>query len=124
MATNEPDDPSFPDAEPAASLPEDSVLDLEDYIDMHKAVGNPTRYRILRLLLNEGALLRRKSRKHSESTTARSTTTSTNCRTPTSSGSGCEPNADGRGHTPTTPPRSTGEPHEFREMYTDASKKP
>jgi len=54
MATNEPDDAGPPDARPAATLPEDGVLDLEDYLDMHKAVGNPTRYRILRLLVNEG----------------------------------------------------------------------
>jgi len=56
MATNEPEETGAPEAEPAATLPEDSVLDLDDYIEMHKAVGHPTRYRILRLLVNEGKL--------------------------------------------------------------------
>ena len=37
-------------------LPEDSVLDLEDYLAMQRAVGEETRYRILAELLREGEM--------------------------------------------------------------------
>lgn len=37
-------------------LPEDSVLALEEYLDMQRAIGDPTRYRILATLLREGEL--------------------------------------------------------------------
>jgi len=56
MATNESDDTRPSNAEPAARLPEESVLELEDYLEMHKAIGNPTRYRILRLLVADGEM--------------------------------------------------------------------
>lgn len=37
-------------------LPEDSVLDLEDYLAMQRAIGEKTRYRILAELLREGEM--------------------------------------------------------------------
>ena len=36
-------------------LPEDSLLSLEDYLDMQQAIGNETRFRVLNLLVDEGA---------------------------------------------------------------------
>lgn len=43
-----------PDEE-AAILPEHSLLSLEEYLDMQQAIGNETRFRILDLLVDEGA---------------------------------------------------------------------
>lgn len=42
--------------DPADLLPEDSVLTLEEYLDMHAAVGNRTRYEILYRLVHGGEL--------------------------------------------------------------------
>lgn len=36
-------------------LPEQSLLTLGDYLDMQRAIGNETRFRILDLLVDEGA---------------------------------------------------------------------
>ena len=35
-------------------LPEHSLLSLDEYLDMQRAIGNETRFRILDLLVNEG----------------------------------------------------------------------
>lgn len=40
--------------DPPHTLPENSVLTLEEYLDMQRAVGNETRYRILVELLDAG----------------------------------------------------------------------
>jgi len=48
----DPDDPYNPDD----LLPEDSVLTLQEYLDMHAAVGNRTRYEILYRLVHGGEL--------------------------------------------------------------------
>lgn len=42
--------------EPAGVLPEDSVLTLDEYLEMQEAIGNETRYRILRTLAHNGDL--------------------------------------------------------------------
>lgn len=57
MADTSPDrgDRSDP-RPPEALLPEESVLSLEEYLDMQAAVGNPTRFRILRTLTENGSL--------------------------------------------------------------------
>jgi len=39
----------------AGLLPEHSLLTLEEYLDMQRAIGNETRFRILDLLVDEGA---------------------------------------------------------------------
>lgn len=39
-------------ADPAELLPDDSVLSLEEYLDMHAAVGHRTRYEILYRLVH------------------------------------------------------------------------
>jgi len=39
----------------AGLLPEHSLLSLEEYLDMQRAIGNETRFRILNLLTEEGA---------------------------------------------------------------------
>ena len=36
-------------------LPDHSLLSLEEYLDMQRAIGNETRFRILDLLVEEGA---------------------------------------------------------------------
>lgn len=41
--------------ERSALLPEHSVLSLSEYLDMQRAIGNETRFRILNLLVEEGA---------------------------------------------------------------------
>ena len=41
--------------EPGDLLPEQSLLSLEEYLDMQQAIGNKTRFRILNLLVDEGA---------------------------------------------------------------------
>lgn len=43
-------------AEPQDPLPEDSVLSLAEYLDMQRAIGNETRFRILRTLIHNGDL--------------------------------------------------------------------
>lgn len=40
--------------ERAALLPEGSVLTLEEYLDMQRAIGNETRFRILDALVEDG----------------------------------------------------------------------
>ena len=47
------DDDEVP-ADPAAMLPENSVLTFEEYMAMQRAIGEGTRYRILHYLKNEG----------------------------------------------------------------------
>lgn len=42
-------------ADPAELLPEDSVLTFEEYMDMQRAIGEGTRYRILHYLKTQGA---------------------------------------------------------------------
>lgn len=42
--------------DPEDLLPEDSVLSLEEYLDMHAAVGHRTRYEILYRLLHSGEM--------------------------------------------------------------------
>lgn len=39
----------------SALLPEHSLLSLEEYLDMQRAIGNETRFRVLDLLVEEGA---------------------------------------------------------------------
>lgn len=39
----------------SALLPEQSLLSLDAYLDMQRAIGNETRFRILNLLITEGA---------------------------------------------------------------------
>jgi ArsR family transcriptional regulator len=48
------DDAREPPDNPEDLLPENAVLDLEDYLDMHAAIGNPIRYRILYRLVHVG----------------------------------------------------------------------
>jgi len=43
-----------PDERPGL-LPEHSLLSLEEYLDMQRAIGNETRFRVLDLLVDEGA---------------------------------------------------------------------
>ncbi|AUX10037.1 ArsR family transcriptional regulator [Halalkaliarchaeum desulfuricum] len=42
--------------DPADLLPEESVLSLEEYLDMHAAVGHRTRYEILYRLVHSGEM--------------------------------------------------------------------
>ena len=42
--------------DPAELLPDDSVLTLDEYLDMHAAVGNRTRYEILYRLVHGGKM--------------------------------------------------------------------
>lgn len=42
--------------DPEDLLPEDSVLSLDEYLDMHAAVGHRTRYEILYRLVHGGAM--------------------------------------------------------------------
>jgi uncharacterized protein YjbK len=39
----------------AGLLPEQSLLSLEEYLDMQRAIGNETRFRIVNYLVEEGA---------------------------------------------------------------------
>ncbi|SEO90556.1 DNA-binding transcriptional regulator, ArsR family [Halogranum amylolyticum] len=57
MATNHGRgiDDRAPD-DPADLLPEESVLTLDEYLAMHAAVGNRTRYEILYRLIHGGAM--------------------------------------------------------------------
>lgn len=41
--------------ERSALLPDQSLLSLEEYLDMQRGIGNETRFRILDLLVDEGA---------------------------------------------------------------------
>jgi ArsR family transcriptional regulator len=43
-------------ADPADLLPEDSILSLDEYLDMHAAVGHRTRYEILYRLVHSGQM--------------------------------------------------------------------
>lgn len=43
-----------PDGE-AALLPEHSLLSLDEYLEMQRAIGNETRFRVLNRLVTEGA---------------------------------------------------------------------
>ena len=43
-------------ADPAKLLPDDSVLSLDEYLEMHAAVGHRTRYEILYRLVHGGAM--------------------------------------------------------------------
>jgi DNA-binding transcriptional ArsR family regulator len=43
-------------ADPEELLPDDSVLSLEEYLDMHAAVGHRTRYEILYRLVHAGEM--------------------------------------------------------------------
>jgi len=43
-------------ADPGDLLPEDSVLTLEEYLDMHASVGHRTRYEILYRLVHGGEM--------------------------------------------------------------------
>ena len=45
----------FPD-DPEDLLPEDSILSLDEYLDMHAAVGHRTRYEILYRLVHGGEM--------------------------------------------------------------------
>lgn len=45
--------PSDADEQPSL-LPEHSLLSLEEYLDMQRAIGNETRFRLLDLLVTEG----------------------------------------------------------------------
>lgn len=45
----------YPD-DPAELLPADSVLSLDEYLDMHAAVGHRTRYEILYRLVHSGEM--------------------------------------------------------------------
>lgn len=57
MATDgtQTDDADPPD-NPADLLPEESILSLDEYLDMHAAVGHRTRYEILYRLVHQGDL--------------------------------------------------------------------
>ena len=45
----------FPD-DPEDLLPEDSVLDLDEYLEMHAAIGHRTRYEVLYRLVHGGEM--------------------------------------------------------------------
>ena len=57
MATNETEsvDSGFPE-DPEDLLPEESVLALDEYLDMHAAIGHRTRYEVLYRLVHTGAM--------------------------------------------------------------------
>jgi ArsR family transcriptional regulator len=52
MATGEHDEEHPSD--PVEMLPEDSILSFKEYIDMQRAIGEPTRYRLLYYLTTCG----------------------------------------------------------------------
>jgi len=57
MATERPRDVvEDPPENPEDLLPAESVLSLEEYLDMHAAVGHRTRYEILYRLVHGGAM--------------------------------------------------------------------
>jgi ArsR family transcriptional regulator len=47
------DDEEYP-LDPAEMLSEDSILSFEEYMDMQRALGEPTRYRLLHYLKHRG----------------------------------------------------------------------
>ena len=49
-----PGEPDHGSDECAGILPEDSLLSLEEYLAMQRAIGNETRFRILTRLVEEG----------------------------------------------------------------------
>jgi len=55
MATDQTIDGELP-PDPEELLPEDSVLTLEEYLDMHTAVGHRSRYEILYRLVHGGEM--------------------------------------------------------------------
>lgn len=55
MATDQTVNGEAPE-DPEDLLPEDSVLSLEEYLDMHTAVGHRTRYEILYRLVHGGSM--------------------------------------------------------------------
>lgn len=56
MATGDPIDERTPPEDPEDLLPEQSVLSFEEYLDMQRAIGNPSRFRILYALKRDGDL--------------------------------------------------------------------
>ena len=56
MAANQRSPGGEMPADPAELLPEDSVLEFEEYLDMHAAVGHRTRYEILYRLVHGGEM--------------------------------------------------------------------
>jgi DNA-binding transcriptional ArsR family regulator len=56
MATSDPVDERTPPEDPEDLLPEQSVLSFEEYLDMQRAIGNPSRFRILYALKHRGDL--------------------------------------------------------------------
>jgi DNA-binding transcriptional ArsR family regulator len=55
MSTDNVVSGEMPD-DPADMLPDDSVLSLDEYLDMHAAVGHRTRYEILYRLVHRGEM--------------------------------------------------------------------
>jgi len=55
MATDQTVNGDAPE-DPEDLLPEESVLSLDEYLDMHTAVGHRTRYEILYRLVHSGAM--------------------------------------------------------------------
>lgn len=57
MATNEAEavDSGFPE-DPEDLLPEESVLTLDEYLEMHAAIGHRTRYEVLYRLVHSGSM--------------------------------------------------------------------
>lgn len=51
----EDDEPASP-SDPADLLPAQSVLSFEEYLDMQKAIGEPTRFRLLYRLNRDGSM--------------------------------------------------------------------
>jgi DNA-binding transcriptional ArsR family regulator len=56
MATDQPQTTRDAPDDPADLLPEESVLSLDEYLDMHAAVGHRTRYEILYRLVHGGEM--------------------------------------------------------------------
>lgn len=50
------EDDSAYDLDLDAPLPDDSVLSLDEYLDMHSAIGNETRFRLLVALVQDGPM--------------------------------------------------------------------
>lgn len=55
MATDQTVNGDVPE-DPEDLLPEESVLSLDEYLDMHTAVGHRTRYEVLYRLVHSGAM--------------------------------------------------------------------
>lgn len=56
MAIDQPPAGDDPPEDLADLLPEDSILDLDEYLAMHAAVGNRTRYEICYRLVHSGEM--------------------------------------------------------------------